>query len=106
MLAYRSSRARRNELVPLRCPGGSVLLTAWWPLWHGLPHTTTAWLWLAGLGSIHSGLAYVVLYAGMSQLRTSRVALVQFVYPLTAIVVDRVVYGHQLTALQTVGVLI
>jgi drug/metabolite transporter (DMT)-like permease len=83
-----------------------VLLTAWWPLWHGLPHTTTAWLWLAGLGSIHSGLAYVVLYAGMSQLRTSRVALLQFVYPLTAIVVDRVVYGHQLTALQTVGVLI
>ncbi|MGA7814466.1 MAG: DMT family transporter [Caballeronia sp.] len=30
-----------------------VLLTAWWPLWHGLPQTTTAWLWLAGLGSIH-----------------------------------------------------
>jgi drug/metabolite transporter (DMT)-like permease len=42
----------------------------------------------------------------MSQLRTSRVALLQFVYPLTAIVVDRVVYGHQLAALQTVGVLI
>jgi DNA-binding transcriptional LysR family regulator len=83
-----------------------VLLTAWWPLWHGLPQTTSAWLWLAGLGSIHSGIAYVVLYAGMSQLRTNRVALLQFVYPLTAIVVDRVVYGRQLTALQTVGVLI
>jgi len=83
-----------------------VVLTAWWPIWQGWPHTPASWLWLGGLGSIHTGLAYTLLYAGMSGLPTGRIAVLQFVYPLTAIVVDRLVYGHHLSVLQTAGVLL
>ena len=103
LVARRASTVSSFALSWWQCAVG-VVLTAWWPLWHGWPPTTSMWLWLAGLGSIHTGLAYAILYAGMSHLRTSYIALLQFVYPLTAIVVDRVVYGHQLSLLQTAGV--
>ena len=83
-----------------------VVLTAWWPLWQGWPQTTAAWFWLSGLGSIHTGLAYMLLNTGMTGLRTGRIAVLQFVYPLTAILVDRLVYGHHLSTPQTGGVLL
>lgn len=81
-----------------------MLATCWWPLLHGLPGWGAAWGWLAGIGVIHTGLAYVVLYTGMSRLKTGNIAVLQFVYPLTAILVDRVVYGHALGATQILGV--
>ena len=55
-----------------------------WPFLHGWPAPGPSWGWLAGLGAIHTGLAYVVLYAGMARLETSRIALLQFVYPAAA----------------------
>jgi drug/metabolite transporter (DMT)-like permease len=59
---------------------------------------------LVGLGVIHTGLAYVVLYAGMARLSTSRIALLQFVYPVAAILMDWAVYGRALSAVQLAGV--
>jgi drug/metabolite transporter (DMT)-like permease len=58
------------------------------------------------LGAIHTGLAYVVLYAGVSRLRTSRIAILQFVCPITAILVDWAVYGHTLSVMQIAGVML
>jgi len=83
-----------------------VLLSCWWPLWHGLPPPAGAWGWLIGLGSLHTGLAYVLLYAGMSRLPTSRIAVLQFIYPATAIIIDWLVYGHALGPLQFGGLLL
>ena len=71
---------------------------------HGLPAWGAAWAWLAGLGAIHTGLAYVLLYAGMSRLATSRVAVLQFVYPAVAILMDWLVYGRVLGPVQLLGV--
>ena len=62
-----------------------------------------AWAWLAGLGVIHTGLAYGVLYAGMARLSTSRIALLQFVYPAAAVLLDWRIYGRTLSALQGAG---
>jgi len=45
-----------------------------------------------------------VLYAGMARLSTSRIALLQFVYPAAAVIVDWLVYGRALSAVQLVGV--
>ena len=73
---------------------------------HGWPAAGPAWGWLAGLGVVHTGLAYVVLYAGMARLPTARIAVLQFVYPAAAVLVDALVYGRTLSALQTAGVLL
>lgn len=86
-----------------QCAVGTVVFAAW-PLVHGWPSVGAAWGWLAGLGILHTGLAYVILYAGMSRLSAGRIAVLQFVYPATAVVVDAVVYGRVLGAVQMAGV--
>lgn len=86
-----------------QCAVGALALAAW-PLAHGLPAWGAAWGWLAGLGVLHTGLAYVVVYAGMARLATGRVAVLQFVYPAAAVLVDWLVYGRALSALQLAGV--
>lgn len=86
-----------------QCAVGVAAL-AWWPVAHGWPAPGPAWAWLAGLGVIHTGLAYVVLYAGMARLGTAHIALLQFVYPAAAVLVDWLAYGRALSVLQLLGV--
>lgn len=86
-----------------QCAVGTVLLL-WVPLVHGWPQAPSSWAWLAGLGVLHTGLAYAILFAGMARLTLGRIALLQYVYPLTAIVLDWAVYGRALGAVQLAGV--
>jgi drug/metabolite transporter (DMT)-like permease len=77
-----------------------MVTAAKWPAWG------PAWAWLAGLGVIHTGLAYVVLYTGVARLPAARIAPLQSVYPLTAFVADATVYGRSLEAVQWFGALL
>ncbi len=86
-----------------QCAVGTVLLL-WVPLVHGWPQAPSSWAWLAGLGVLHTGLAYAILFAGMARLTLGRIAVLQYVYPLTAIVLDWAVYGRALGAVQLAGV--
>lgn len=86
-----------------QCLVGTVAL-AWAPWVLGWPPLGTAWGWLLGLGVLHTGLAYVVLFAGMARLGLGRIAVLQFVYPLTAVLVDWAVYGRTLSPVQLAGV--
>jgi drug/metabolite transporter (DMT)-like permease len=85
-----------------QCGVGTVAL-AWWPLREGWPALGAAWGWLAGLGVLHTGLAYVLLYAGMARLGAGQVAVLQFVYPITAVAMDAMVYGRRFTPAQALG---
>lgn len=86
-----------------QCAVGTLALTAW-PLVHGWPAASAAWGWLAAIGVIHTALAYVLLYAGMSRLSAGLIAVLQFVYPASAILIDSLVYGRSLSAAQSLGV--
>jgi len=86
-----------------QCAVGTVLLL-WVPLVHGWPQAPSSWAWLAGLGVLHTGLAYAILFAGMARLTLGRIAVLQYVYPLTAIVLDWAVYGRALDTVQLAGV--
>jgi drug/metabolite transporter (DMT)-like permease len=86
-----------------QCAVGACTLAPW-ALLHGMPAAGAAWAWLVGLGVLHTGLAYVLLYAGMARLPTGRIAVLQFVYPATAVMVDWLVYGRALSPLQILGV--
>jgi len=105
LIAKRVQGASSLALAAWQCAVG-VVLTAWWPLTQGWPAQPAAWGWLGGLGVIHTGLAYVLLYAGMARLPTARIALLQFVYPFAAVGVDWLVYGRSLSALQSAGMLL
>ena len=85
-----------------QCAVGTVLLWPWvvvagWPAWGD------AWAWLAALGVIHTGLAYVLIYGGMAQLGTSHSALLQFVYPAVTLLCDALVYQRWLAPAQLTG---
>jgi drug/metabolite transporter (DMT)-like permease len=98
-----AQRAGSFALAAGQCGVGIVVVSAW-PLLNGLPAPGAAWAWLAGLGALHTGLAYVLLYAGMARLGTGRIAVLQFVYPATAVLVDWAVYGRALGPVQLAGV--
>lgn len=103
LIAKRWQAAGSFALAWWQCAVGTALLAAW-PLQHGWPAPGAAWAWLAGLGVLHTGLAYVLLYAGMARLSTARIAVLQFVYPAAAVLVDWLVYGRALSPLQLLGV--
>ena len=86
-----------------QCAVGAIALAPW-ALVRGLPAPGAPWFWLVGLGVLHTGLAYVLMYAGMARLPTGRIAVLQFVYPATAVMVDWLVYGRALAPLQMLGV--
>ncbi len=92
-------------LVWWQCAIG-ILVLGWWPIQHGLPSAPKAWAWLFALGVLNTGLAYTLLYAGISRLPSGRIAILQFVYPLTAVIVDGVVYDRVLDLMQFFGFLL
>ncbi|WP_055493072.1 DMT family transporter [Streptomyces sp. TP-A0356] len=62
------------------------------------------WGWLVGLGVIHTGLMYVLMYAAYAKLPTSKIAVLAFVYPAVAMIMDWAVYGHHIGLVQALGV--
>ncbi|MER6028577.1 DMT family transporter [Streptomyces sp. NPDC001851] len=66
--------------------------------------TGWGWGWLAGLGLIHTGVMYVLMYAAYAKLPTSKIAVLAFVYPAVAMVMDWAVYGHHIGLVQALGV--
>ena len=102
LIAGRAAGASSFALAAWQCVVGTLGLAAW-PMLHGWPTWGAAWAWLAGLGVVHTGLAYVVLYAGMARLPTGRVALLQFVYPAAAVALDGLVYGRVPSVMQVTG---
>jgi drug/metabolite transporter (DMT)-like permease len=103
LIAKQARGASGFALAWWQCLAGTLLL-AWVPWLQGWPAQAAAWGWLAGLGVLHTGLAYVLLYGGMARLAAGRIAVLQFVYPVAAIGVDALVYGRALSAVQVSGV--
>ncbi|MBT2368753.1 DMT family transporter [Streptomyces sp. ISL-10] len=62
------------------------------------------WAWLAGLGVIHTGVMYVLMYAAYQRLPTAKIAVLAFVYPAVAMIADWAVYGHHIGLVQALGV--
>ncbi|MFC8505652.1 DMT family transporter [Streptomyces sp. NPDC057411] len=62
------------------------------------------WGWLAGLGILHTGVMYVLMYAAYAKLPTARIAVLAFTYPAVAMLADWLVYGHHIGLVQALGV--
>jgi drug/metabolite transporter (DMT)-like permease len=105
LIARQAQGASGFALAWWQCLAGTVVL-AWVPWLQGWPEEAAAWGWLAGLGVLHTGLAYVLLYGGMARLAAGRIAVLQFIYPVAAIGVDALVYGRALSVLQVAGVML
>jgi len=82
---------------------GSLLLA---PLmqWHSLSAPMDAWAALVTLGVVHTGVMYVLLYGAIQKLPTAITGALSFIYPIAAIFVDWIAFGHRLGWMQWMGV--
>ena len=70
------------------------------------PTDSRSWMFLVGLGLIHTCLMYILLYSAFQKLKTAAIAILAFIYPVVAIIVDYVFYAHELSIWQMGGILL
>lgn len=70
----------------------------------GVAKAAGSWAALVTLGMVHTGLMYVLLYGAIQKLPTALTGALSFIYPIAAILVDWVAFGHRLGWLQWLGV--
>lgn len=68
-----------------------------------LPADAWSWVMLATLGIVHTGLMYILMYGAIQKLPTHLQGSLSFIYPVVAILVDVVAFGHRLHLSQIVG---
>lgn len=68
-----------------------------------LPHEPIAWVMLATMGVVHTGLVYILLYGAIQKLPTDLIGSLSFIYPIVAIFVDFIAFGHRLHPMQLAG---
>ncbi|WP_137848758.1 DMT family transporter [Enterobacter sp. 2VL] len=61
------------------------------------------WPMLLTLGVVHTGIMYQLLYSAIQKLPTPITGSLSFIYPVVAIIVDTVVFGHSLNITQLAG---
>lgn len=71
-----------------------------------VPSDAGGWSILITMGIVHTGLMYVLLYGAIQKLPTHLTGALSFIYPIAAIVVDRLAFGHVLGAAQIIGAII
>jgi drug/metabolite transporter (DMT)-like permease len=93
---------RPHLIALIQVTVGSVLLA---PLvhWGALPTSASTWALLGTLGVVHTGFMYILLYSAIQKLPTSLTGALSFIYPIVAIGVDALAFGHRLEPWQFVG---
>jgi len=70
------------------------------------PQSAGPWAMLIAMGVLHTGLMYVLLYGAIQKLPTHLTGALSFIYPIAAILVDRLAFGHVLQPLQMAGAVV
>jgi drug/metabolite transporter (DMT)-like permease len=68
--------------------------------------TGVQWSYLLVLGAVHTCLTYILMYSAFQKLTTPVIAVLSFIYPAVAILVDYVAYDESLDATQMLGVVL
>lgn len=61
------------------------------------------WAWLTVMGVVHTGAVYILLYGSLPKLTTPYIAVLLFLYPASAVVVDALYYDHHISPMQVAG---
>jgi len=61
------------------------------------------WSILLTLGIVHTGIMYQLLYSALQKLPTPVTGSLSFIYPVVALIVDNLVFGHSLNLTQLAG---
>ncbi|NQV65465.1 MAG: DMT family transporter [SAR86 cluster bacterium] len=64
-----------------------------------------SWKFLLIIGVVHTAILYVLLYGAVQSLESNRIAILSFLYPLTALGFDVLVYDVRPTVMQVTGLI-
>lgn len=67
------------------------------------PAGAISWTMLLTMGVVHTGIMYILLYGAIQRLPTNVVGALSFIYPIVAIAVDLLAFGHTLHPVQLAG---
>ncbi len=70
-----------------------------------LPAHALNWSYLLILGLVHTCLMYILMYSAYQKLPITIIAILAFLYPAVAILVDYFIYQESLTLLQWLGII-
>ena len=71
-----------------------------------LPTKTSQWIDLVILGAFLTGFMYIIMYDSFQKLPTSLIALLSFIYPITALFVDHFAFSTHISLTQILGVIL
>lgn len=91
-----------HQLTLIQCVVGSLALGFIAP-GDASSYENEQWAWLLVMGAVHTGAVYILLYGSLPKLTTPFIAVLLFVYPASAVVVDALYYDHHINLLQVAG---
>lgn len=91
------------QLIALIQVALGVFLVAPFVNYRLLPTALMPWACLGTIGVVHTGLVYILLYGAIQKLPTSMTAALSFIYPVVAIVCDRLAFAQTFAWIQWVG---
>lgn len=59
--------------------------------------------WLIGMGVIFTCILYILLYSAYGKLKVAQIAVLSFIYPAVAVIVDYLVYHYTISPMQFAG---
>lgn len=102
-LAAKWLKGTPPHLIALIQVSTGIIMLAPFADFSAMPATAGTWSLLVTMGVVHTGLMYVLLYGAIQKLPTHLTGALSFIYPIAAIAVDRIAFGHALQPLQVVG---
>ncbi|MFS8046770.1 DMT family transporter [Rhizobium sp. BR 314] len=94
------------HLIALIQVSTGILMLAPFTNFSAAPQDASGWSILVAMGVVHTGVMYVLLYGAIQKLPTHLTGALSFIYPIAAIVVDRLAFGHVLGITQIAGAII
>lgn len=91
-----------HQLTFIQCVFGALVLGFVAP-GEASSYDNNQWAWLVVMGVIHTGAVYILLYGSLPKLTTPYIAVLLFLYPASAVVVDALYYDHHISVLQGFG---
>lgn len=102
IIAKSLTAMKSHQLTLIQCVFGGMLLFFMLPLGPG-DISNNQWGWLFVIGAVHTGGVYILLYGALPKLSTPIIAVLLFVYPASAVIVDALVYQNTISIAQTLG---
>lgn len=104
LIAKQLSHLRAHVVAAVQLTTGTVLLAPAL-LFTPLPSDAAGLGWLLLLGTVHTAVMYVLMYSSVGRLPTGTVAVISYLYPVVAVIVDSLAYGHRVTLVEGAGML-